>query len=189
MLPTSLRAQSLSGDITVSQAIYGNHDLSLKTNGQIRIERDLGGASNLTALTSLSVEGNAILAISGNQTLRTSGSQTFTGAVTLDTNASLIAGSVRLQGSVDGASSLAITTTGNTRLDGEVGGSTRLTQAEYARICKVSEKTLREVEKGKTDPRLSIIESLLNPGGFALSARLKVNRVVPMAELVRRGVS
>jgi DNA-binding XRE family transcriptional regulator len=64
----------------------------------------------------------------------------------------------------------------------------QMTQAEYARICKVSEKTLREVEKGKTDPRLSIIESLLNPGGFALSARLKVNRVVPMAELVRRAV-
>ncbi len=64
----------------------------------------------------------------------------------------------------------------------------QMTQAEYARICKVSEKTLREVEKGKTDPRLSIIESLLNPGGFALSARLKVNRVLPMAELVRRAV-
>lgn len=65
----------------------------------------------------------------------------------------------------------------------------QMTQAEYARICKVSEKTLREVEKGKTDPRLSIIESLLNPGGFALSVRLKVTRVVPMAELVRHGVS
>lgn len=65
----------------------------------------------------------------------------------------------------------------------------QMTQAEYARICKVSEKTLREVEKGKTDPRLSIIESLLNPGGFALGARLKVNRVLPMAELVKRGVS
>ena len=64
----------------------------------------------------------------------------------------------------------------------------QMTQTEYARICKVSEKTLREVEKGKTDPRLSIIESLLNPGGFALSARLKVNRVLPMAELVRRAV-
>ncbi len=64
----------------------------------------------------------------------------------------------------------------------------QMTQAEYARICKVSEKTLREVEKGKTDPRLSIIESLLNPGGFALSARLKVNRVWPTAELVRRAV-
>jgi DNA-binding XRE family transcriptional regulator len=64
----------------------------------------------------------------------------------------------------------------------------QMTQAEYARICKVSEKTLREVEKGKTDPRLSIIESLLSPGGFALSARLKVNRVLPMAELVRRAV-
>lgn len=63
----------------------------------------------------------------------------------------------------------------------------QMTQAEYARICKVSEKTLREVEKGKTDPRLSIIEGLLNPGGFALGARLKVNRVVPMAELVKRG--
>ncbi len=62
----------------------------------------------------------------------------------------------------------------------------QMTQAEYAHICKVSEKTLRDVEKGNTDPRLSIIESLLKPGGFALGARLKVNRVVPIAELVKR---
>lgn len=60
----------------------------------------------------------------------------------------------------------------------------QMTQANYARMCKVSEKTLREVEKGNTDPRLSIIESLLRPGGFKLSASLKVNQVKSMAELV-----
>ncbi|MEO3877369.1 helix-turn-helix domain-containing protein [Rheinheimera fenheensis] len=53
----------------------------------------------------------------------------------------------------------------------------QLTQADYARLCKVSEKTLREVEKGNTDPRLSIIERLLRPGGLALTTRVLTNRV------------
>jgi predicted transcriptional regulator len=63
-------------------------------------------------------------------------------------------------------------------------GLYQMTQANYARLCKVSEKTLREVEKGNTDPRLSIVENLLRPGGFSLSARLKVNQVKSMSELV-----
>ncbi|WP_337880948.1 helix-turn-helix domain-containing protein [Rheinheimera sp.] len=62
----------------------------------------------------------------------------------------------------------------------------QMTQADYARLCQVSEKTLREVEKGKTDPRISIVESLLRPGGLTLSARLQVNRVATMAELAGR---
>lgn len=63
-------------------------------------------------------------------------------------------------------------------------GLYQMTQANYARLCKVSEKTLREVEKGNTDPRLSIVENLLRPGGFTLTARLKVNQVKSMSELV-----
>ena len=61
----------------------------------------------------------------------------------------------------------------------------QLTQADYARLCKVSEKTLREVEKGNTDPRLSIIERLLRPGGMALAARVLTNRVQIMSERVQ----
>ena len=61
----------------------------------------------------------------------------------------------------------------------------QLTQADYARLCKVSEKTLREVEKGNTDPRLSIVERLLRPGGMALAARVMTNRVQTMSERVK----
>lgn len=61
----------------------------------------------------------------------------------------------------------------------------QLTQADYARLCKVSEKTLREVEKGNTDPRLSIIERLLRPGGLALTTRVLTNRVQTMSERVQ----
>jgi predicted transcriptional regulator len=61
----------------------------------------------------------------------------------------------------------------------------QLTQADYARLCKVSEKTLREVEKGNTDPRLSIIERLLRPGGLALTTRVLTNRVQTMFERVQ----
>lgn len=61
----------------------------------------------------------------------------------------------------------------------------QLTQADYARLCKVSEKTLREVEKGNTDPRLSIIERLLRPGGLVLTTRVLTNRVQTMSERVQ----
>ncbi len=61
----------------------------------------------------------------------------------------------------------------------------QLTQAEYTRLCKVSDKTLREVEKGNTDPRLSIVERLLRPGGMAIAARVITNRVQNMSERVQ----
>jgi len=61
----------------------------------------------------------------------------------------------------------------------------KLTQADYAKMCHVSEKTLREVEKGNTDPRLSIIERLLHPGGMALTVRAKTHRVLSMQEQVK----
>ncbi|MDF2177939.1 helix-turn-helix transcriptional regulator [Aliiglaciecola sp. CAU 1673] len=46
-----------------------------------------------------------------------------------------------------------------------------MTQTQYARFIKVSDKTLRDVEKGNTDARLSVINKLLAPGGFTLSAK------------------
>ncbi len=52
-----------------------------------------------------------------------------------------------------------------------------MTQTQYARYIKVSDKTLRDVEKGNTDPRLSVIEKLLAPGGFHLTARFVPRRV------------
>jgi len=44
-----------------------------------------------------------------------------------------------------------------------------MTQTRYAQFVQVSDKTLREIEKGNTDPRLSIVSRLLSPGGFKLS--------------------
>lgn len=46
-----------------------------------------------------------------------------------------------------------------------------MTQKQYAKFVGISEKTLRDVEKGNTDPRLSVMEKLLKPGGIRLSGR------------------
>ncbi len=46
-----------------------------------------------------------------------------------------------------------------------------MTQTRYATFTRVSDKTLRDIEKGNTDPRLSVVSKLLAPGGFQLSAR------------------
>lgn len=53
------------------------------------------------------------------------------------------------------------------------------TQAEFARLCRVSEKTVRDIEKGNTDPRLSIVERMLNMGGLSLSVYRKISLVRP----------
>lgn len=52
-----------------------------------------------------------------------------------------------------------------------------MNQNDYARFIGVSDKTLRDIEKGKTDPRLSILNKLLAPGSFQISARI-VKRVI-----------
>lgn len=53
-----------------------------------------------------------------------------------------------------------------------------MTQTQYAAYTRVSDKTLRDIEKGQTDPRLSVLAKLLAPGGFKLSARFVPRRVV-----------
>jgi len=47
----------------------------------------------------------------------------------------------------------------------------QMTQTQYAKFIKISDKTLRDIEKGNTDPRCSVINKVLKPGGFQLSAR------------------
>lgn len=47
-----------------------------------------------------------------------------------------------------------------------------MTQTQYAKFIKVSDKTLRDIEKGNTDPRLSVLNKVLAPGGFQLSVRV-----------------
>ncbi|GLR71300.1 helix-turn-helix transcriptional regulator [Agaribacter marinus] len=46
-----------------------------------------------------------------------------------------------------------------------------MTQTQYAKFIKVSDKTLRDIEKGNTDPRFSVLNKILAPGGFQLSVR------------------
>ena len=46
-----------------------------------------------------------------------------------------------------------------------------MTQTQYAKFIKVSDKTLRDIEKGNTDPRVSVLNKILAPGGFQLSVR------------------
>ena len=52
-----------------------------------------------------------------------------------------------------------------------------MSQNDYAKFINVSDKTLRDVEKGNTDARLSIVNKLLAPGSFQVSARA-VKRVI-----------
>lgn len=46
-----------------------------------------------------------------------------------------------------------------------------MSQTHYARFMGISDKTLRDIEKGNTDPRLSIILRLLESGGLKLSVK------------------
>lgn len=46
-----------------------------------------------------------------------------------------------------------------------------MTQLQYAEFIGISDRTLREIEKGTTDARFSILNKVLVPGGFQLSAR------------------
>ncbi|WP_395339968.1 helix-turn-helix domain-containing protein [Ningiella sp. W23] len=45
-----------------------------------------------------------------------------------------------------------------------------MTQSDFAKFCGISDKTLRDIERGNTDPRLSIVSKLLYRGGFKLGA-------------------
>lgn len=53
----------------------------------------------------------------------------------------------------------------------------QMTQTKYAQLLKISDKTLRDIEKGNTDPRLSVLTKLLQSGGLRVSAR-QANRKV-----------
>lgn len=53
----------------------------------------------------------------------------------------------------------------------------QMTQTRYAKLLKISEKTLRDIEKGNTDPRLSVLSKLLKAGGLRLSARQMDRRI------------
>ncbi len=52
-----------------------------------------------------------------------------------------------------------------------------MTQTQYAKFINVSDKTLRDIEKGNTDPRISVVNKLLAPGGFQLSPIIKKHTI------------
>ncbi|MDP2566452.1 helix-turn-helix transcriptional regulator [Pseudoalteromonas marina] len=43
------------------------------------------------------------------------------------------------------------------------------TQSDFAKLINISDRTLRDIEKNNTDPRLSIMKKVLKPCGFDLS--------------------
>ncbi len=51
-------------------------------------------------------------------------------------------------------------------------------QADFAKLCGVSDKTLRDLEKGNTDPRVSVLQKALRPCGFQVGASMIPRRVV-----------
>ena len=46
-----------------------------------------------------------------------------------------------------------------------------MTQTQYAKFLNISDKTLRDIEKGNTDPRFSLVNKLVSAGGFKLTAQ------------------
>jgi DNA-binding XRE family transcriptional regulator len=44
----------------------------------------------------------------------------------------------------------------------------KLSQSEYARLCRVSPGTLSKIEAGVADPSISTLEKLLKPFGFTV---------------------
>ncbi len=45
-----------------------------------------------------------------------------------------------------------------------------MSQGQYARFIGLSEKTLRDIEKGNTDPRLLVLNKVFAPAGIKLIA-------------------
>jgi len=48
--------------------------------------------------------------------------------------------------------------------------ASRLTIAEYAKLCGVSPRTLQDIERAESSPPLATAEKLLRPAGMVVSA-------------------
>jgi DNA-binding XRE family transcriptional regulator len=46
-----------------------------------------------------------------------------------------------------------------------------MSQGQYAKFIGLSEKTLRDIEKGNTDPRLSVLNKVFAPAGMKMLAQ------------------
>lgn len=49
----------------------------------------------------------------------------------------------------------------------------RMSQSQYAAFIGISEKTLRDIEKGNTDPKLSVLSKVFRPAGMNIIAQAK----------------
>lgn len=48
-----------------------------------------------------------------------------------------------------------------------------MSQAQYSASAGLSEKTLRDIEKGNTDPKLSVLNKVFKPAGMRIIAQSK----------------
>lgn len=48
-----------------------------------------------------------------------------------------------------------------------------MSQGQYAKFIGLSEKTLRDIEKGNTDPRLSVLNKVFAPAGMKIIAHTR----------------
>ena len=48
-----------------------------------------------------------------------------------------------------------------------------MSQAQYSAFIGLSEKTLRDIEKSNTDPRLSVLSKVFKPAGMKIIAQSK----------------
>ena len=120
---------SNGGDIGFAATLDGPGGLTLNTTGTTTFAGAVGAT---TALASLSTDAGGTTAINGGS-VRTSGAQTYRDAVTLGaattTLSSTGGGALNFASTstLDGASALTLTTSGDTTLSGTVGATTPLT--------------------------------------------------------------
>jgi filamentous hemagglutinin family protein len=119
-------ASTGKGDILFRETLDGPASLAINTAGATTFEKQVGGA---TALSSLSTDAGGQVVINGPG-VKTTGGQSYGDAVTLGADvmlASTTDGDIVFARTVDGAHELTVHTGGTTRFDDVVGGHTALT--------------------------------------------------------------
>jgi DNA-binding XRE family transcriptional regulator len=48
-----------------------------------------------------------------------------------------------------------------------------MSQGQYSKFIGLSEKTVRDIEKGNTDPKLSVLSKVFAPAGMRITAQRK----------------
>lgn len=156
------------GNVDLTGAVDGGQALVVNTSGITTLGGPVGGT---TALTGVTTDAGGSTQINGGLVL-TSGGQAYHDAVTLNADTALTStngGQIRLAGTVDGARTLAVNTSGLTTFGGSVGGSAALasvttdaggsTQLDGASIQTTGSQTYLD------DARLGAAVTLTSTGG------------------------